>query len=380
MPSSPSSERVQDAQRAASAAPGQRRRAVNLALTAVILAGLGALDAWLTLRQEGEVSASGLLAGMCAMGLLGVLYAALARRATGAAVVQAAVLAVGEFIFGVLVLAIVLSAVIVVVPDSVASKLTTTGLLGDVVVFGFTGLALWVAGRSWWQHAARQAEAARSEVREAQALALAAERGRELARSELQVLHAQVEPHFLWNTLGNVQHLIRKDPELAARLTGLLIRYLRSSLPRLRQEASSLEEEFASARTYLELMRIRMGERLSIAEELPDELRQEPLAPLLLQTLVENAVKHGVEPKVGSVCVRIGAAALPDGRMAVEVADNGVGLKASAATAGTGLGLRSVRERLQLMHGDLASLSIAQAPTGGVVARMVVPRRVREGS
>jgi sensor histidine kinase YesM len=197
---------------------------------------------------------------------------------------------------------------------------------------------------------------------------------REVARSELAILRAQIEPHFLWNTLAHVQYLTRKQPEDAETMMGHLIRFLRSAVPRSRGKVSTLGMELESVEAYLELMKIRMGPRLTANVEMDRSLSEVSFPPLLIQTLVENAIKHGIEPKVGTASVTVSAKATSDGeRLVIEVTDDGVGLQTAPATQGTGMGLKSVRERIQLLYGSGAALFILGAQSGGVTARMEMP-------
>lgn len=343
-----------------------------LALVGLLFAALGAVELWLGARAG---MAPGLLVGAAVLGLLLLATVTVSTRPRGwKTALGAALLSLGEFVFGASVLAAVVPAAAVSLPLSLSARLLGRDVVQDLVVFSLLGLAFWIAARSWVRHSRRVAQAAQAQLDSARARAELAERDRQLADSELLVLRAQVEPHFLWNTLGHVQHLIRRNPADADRLTGHLIRYLRAAVPQMRKGMSSLGAEFASGHAYLELMKIRMGDRLTVRMELPAALQEEPFAPLLVQTLIENAIKHGVEPKVGPVFVEVVAHAMEERMLHVEVRDNGVGLHASACTQGTGLGLRNVRERMALLYGDAASLTITEAAGGGVVARMRVPR------
>ena len=202
-----------------------------------------------------------------------------------------------------------------------------------------------------------------------------AERNRELVKSELRFLRAQIEPHFLWNTLAHVQHLTRKNPEDAEKMTGFLISYLRSSVAQDSGDMVTLRSDVDSVRAYLELMRIRMGARMGFKVVLEPGLNEVPFPPRLIHTLVENAVKHGIEPKVGPVKVTVAVAIKPDDKdtLAIEVIDNGVGIHASGPTKGTGMGLTSVRKRLSLIYGDKATLSVYELPQGGTASRIEVP-------
>ncbi|KRD39053.1 histidine kinase [Lysobacter sp. Root916] len=193
---------------------------------------------------------------------------------------------------------------------------------------------------------------------------------KELTVAKLSLLHAQVEPHFLYNTLASAQYLTRTDPARADEMLGHLIQYLRHSLPRTEDALSTLGQELERAQAYLEILRIRMGPRLAVQIEVPDALRQTPLPPMMLQTLVENAIKHGLEPRSGGGMVWI--LARRDGHaVAVTVADDGEGF--GAQPGGTGIGLKNVRERLRLVYGADASLAVVANFPNGVAATITVP-------
>lgn len=195
---------------------------------------------------------------------------------------------------------------------------------------------------------------------------------KELTVARLNLLHAQVEPHFLYNTLASAQLLTRSDPERAERMLGHLIAYLRHSLPRDADAPSTLGAELERALAYLEILRIRMGPRLDVQVDVPDTLRHVPLPPMMLQVLVENAIKHGLEPRTagGTVWIR---ARRSEREVAITVADDGAGFGGS--TAGTGIGLANVRERLRLVHGPNASLAVVSNFPSGVAATITVPAR-----
>ena len=193
---------------------------------------------------------------------------------------------------------------------------------------------------------------------------------KELTVAKLSLLHAQVEPHFLYNTLASAQLLTRSDPARADEMLGFLIQYLRHSLPRTDDELSTLGAELERALAYLEILKIRMGPRLSVQVDVPETLRATPLPPMMLQTLVENAIKHGLEPRTagGTVWIR---ARRSDDVVAVTVADDGDGF--NNKTGGTGIGLKNVRERLRLMHGGHAALAVVANFPAGVAATITVP-------
>ena len=214
--------------------------------------------------------------------------------------------------------------------------------------------------------ARRVAERRKSE--EGQMRATATEK--ELMVAKLSLLHAQVEPHFLYNTLASAQLLARSDPAKADQMLGHLIAYLRRSLPRPEESMSTVGEELERTRAYLEILKIRMGDRLMLQLQVPEALRVVPLPPMMLQTLAENAIKHGLEPVPGGGTIWI-FARQSDGKLGLTVADDGRGF--SEDGGGTGIGLKNVRERLKLAYGDGASFSIVANFPRGVAATITVP-------
>lgn len=214
--------------------------------------------------------------------------------------------------------------------------------------------------------ARRIAERRRNEQRAAEQTATE----KELSVARLNLLHAQIEPHFLYNTLANAQVLTRSEPQQADRMLGHLIQYLRHSLPSTDGAMSTLGDELERTRAYLEILRIRMGPRLALEVDVPDALRAIQMPSMMLQTLVENAIKHGLEPKPGGGTVWL-LARRDDDRVAVTVADDGLGF--GVAAGGTGIGLKNVRERLRLIYGEHATLSVVANAPEGVAATITVP-------
>ena len=193
---------------------------------------------------------------------------------------------------------------------------------------------------------------------------------RQRVQAQLRMLQAQIEPHFLFNTLANVSGLVETQPAQAKLLLDQLIVYLRATLSRVRAEEATLADEVALLRAYLEVQRIRMGGRFSFQFDIAPALLVRPFPTMLLQPLVENAVKHGIEPKLGAGSIRI-AAADGGGAWHIEVVDDGQGLGEAAGVSG--IGLANVRERLQAIYGAAARLSISGNPAGGVCARIDLP-------
>jgi signal transduction histidine kinase len=200
--------------------------------------------------------------------------------------------------------------------------------------------------------------------------ALRAERN--AADMRLAVLQAQVEPHFLFNTLASVRSLIASEPARAAQTIDALADYLRAALPRLRDdrmEDATLDRQIDLCLGYLDLMRVRMAGRLSVRVEVDAAVRDLPFPPLILLTLVENAVTHGVEPKPGPGEITI-LAEVDGNILTISVEDDGAGLTPGITP---GLGLANVRAQLQSLFGDRARLDVTSRPQGGVSARIRVP-------
>ena len=222
---------------------------------------------------------------------------------------------------------------------------------------------------------------AKSDARAAQAEATAEREAlsRQLAQAQLKALQAQIEPHFLFNTLASVDYLIETDPKRASEMQRHLIQYLRAALPQMRGSESWLGREIDLARTYLQILKVRMEERLRFAVDIPEGLRSADFPPMMLQSLVENAIRHGVEPKPEGGEVRVSAAVV-DGELEVAVTDSGVGLTASdgAASASGGLGLANIRERLARLYPGKASVELEPLRPSGVVAKIRVPYHVAQ--
>lgn len=193
---------------------------------------------------------------------------------------------------------------------------------------------------------------------------------KELAVAKLGLLHAQVEPHFLYNTLGSAKYLVKSDPDKAEAMLDNLITYLRNSLPRTDNASTTLADELDRVRAYLEILQFRMGPRLATHIDVADAAKSLTFPAMMLQTLVENAIKHGLEPKSGGGNIWVIARA-QEGQLTVTVADDGLGL--NTLNKGTGIGLNNVRERLRLAHGAAASLNLVANFPSGVAATITLP-------
>ena len=198
---------------------------------------------------------------------------------------------------------------------------------------------------------------------------------RQVIEARMAAMQAQVEPHFLFNTLASIDHLIETDPPRASKMQKNLIALLRASMPTMREANAlgtrHLGREMSVIRPYLEILKVRMEERLSTEIRVSDGLLSAEFPPMMLQSLVENAIKHGLEPKAEGGALAV-SAEIVHGRLAVTVADTGLGF-GKAATAGTGIGLSNIRERLQLLYGKRAALTVAENPGGGTAVTITVP-------
>jgi signal transduction histidine kinase len=197
---------------------------------------------------------------------------------------------------------------------------------------------------------------------------------RQVVEARMAAMQAQVEPHFLFNTLASIDHLIETDPARASQMQKNLIALLRASMPTMRENhptAHNLGREMAVIRPYLEILKVRMEDRLQTQIDVPDGLLSADFPSMMIQSLVENAIKHGLEPKAEGGTLRV-KAEIVHGKLAVTVADTGLGF-GKAATAGTGVGLANIRERLKLLYGNKASMTIGENAPSGTVVTITVP-------
>ncbi|MES2898481.1 MAG: histidine kinase [Pseudomonadota bacterium] len=191
---------------------------------------------------------------------------------------------------------------------------------------------------------------------------------RELSEARLRMLSAQIEPHFLFNTLGAVQQLAEQGAPRAAELTANLIAFLRASLSEMRTEKVSLRSDFAMVDAYLKVMQVRQGNRLSYSLALSPEVADCTVPSMMLLTLVENAIKHGIEPSLRGGHISV-AATQEHGALKLTVHDTGSGM---SVTPGSGEGLDNIRKRLQLTYGAAASLTLQDADGGGLMAEILI--------
>ena len=255
-------------------------------------------------------------------------------------------------------------------------EISTKDLIGDIVSWTLTSMvAAWVGGGFDLLHFFRQRRRLQEALqrRELESARVA----RNEAELKLSVLAAQVEPHFLFNTLAGVRSAIQSDPQRATAIVDHLVEYLRATIPQLRNDGSSnqarLGQQMEAARAYLALMNARIP-RLSYAVEIGDGMSEVSVPPLMLISLVENAVKHGVEPKIGPALITVAARQTTVDGVAMatlSVSDDGVGF--GGTTSGTGIGLTNIRERLATLYGSRATLTLKSRSEGGVCAEIQLP-------
>jgi len=194
------------------------------------------------------------------------------------------------------------------------------------------------------------------------------EMARQALDARMRLLFAQAQPHFLFNTLANVQALVEAGSPRAPRLLQSLTEYLRAAVPRLDGSANTLGQELELVRAYLELMQMRMPDRLAFALHVDPVVHMLSCPPMTLLTLVENAVQHGIDPSEEGGRIDVHAEALEGGRCRLRVVDTGVGLQASGG--GLGTGLAALRERLLWAYGGSATLALNEVTPHGVEARI----------
>ena len=210
---------------------------------------------------------------------------------------------------------------------------------------------------------------ARAQVALAHERERAERREREAVLANLRALQAQIEPHFLFNTLANVTSLIEPEPKTARRMLESFIRFLRASLAATRTQSTTLGAEAELIAAYLDVLQVRMGSRLRYAIDVPADLNGFAMPPMLLQPAVENAIVHGLEPSVAGGEVAIRARREAHG-VAIDISDTGAGF---AATTRGGTGLTNLRDRLRALYGERASLAIGERPGRGALVTIRIP-------
>ena len=240
------------------------------------------------------------------------------------------------------------------------------GLPVGKATLGFTIGAVLLHASEWFSFYQQKDLAMRAER---------AEQSRQLAEVRLQMLKNQIEPHFIFNTLAHLKALIQSDPVVAENMADELSDFLRASLQSLREDRMTVAQDFELVRAYLALASLRMGARLTVDLQMEPATAHLSVPPLMLQTLVENAIQHGMEPKVGPGHIRVSArldSGGPTPRLVLEVADDGVGF-GQAKTGGSGLGLVNIRERLATAFGTQAQLTLSANTPQGVIATLSLP-------
>jgi hypothetical protein len=250
---------------------------------------------------------------------------------------------------------------------------TLGGYIGDLVSAAMVAFfAYLVAAKIIVRKSAESEALVRAATSQAEHEALE----RQLVQARLKLLQAQVEPHFLFNTLAAVDYLIETDPPRASVMQKQLITYLRGALPQMREDSSTLGREVGLVHAYLELLKMRIEDRLEFSLEVPDALSSVVFPPMVLQSIVENAIKHGIEPKPEGGKITVRAQKMGDS-LWVDILDTGVGLPEGnifgTSTNGTGLGLDNIRKRLALLYPGASRIELRSEPAGGTSVRLIIP-------
>jgi len=190
-----------------------------------------------------------------------------------------------------------------------------------------------------------------------------------IVEARLQVMQAQTEPHFLFNTLAHVKRLYRTDPVRGRVMLDRFCDYLRATLPQIRGDGATLGRELDLARAYLDVQKVRMGKRLALAIDVPAHLRDRPFPSMMLLTVVENAVKHGLSPLPDGGSITI-SAETHDGALRITVTDSGMGF---SSAKGSGVGLSNIRARLSSLYGSAGRLTLSPNAPRGIVAAIAIP-------
>ncbi len=192
-----------------------------------------------------------------------------------------------------------------------------------------------------------------------------------MTETRLKLLQAQIEPHFLYNTLSNILSLMETDDDKARAMLSDLIKYLRTTLAMTRETTTTIGQEMAVVRAYINIFKLRMGDRLTYRIEVPDDICAQPLPPMLIQPLVENAILHGIDPLVdgGKIIVRVEKRTH---QLKVSVTDNGIGMRDNESS-NAGIGLTNIRERLKALYGQRARLIVEENRPSGITSTIEVP-------
>lgn len=247
---------------------------------------------------------------------------------------------------------------------SIALKRQEISFFPSMIICTTFGIAI-----SYFFYSKARLKVSKDEIQQERIKRLSSEK--ETLEANLRLLQAQIEPHFLFNTLSNVLSLIDTNPTDGKSMLVDLIHYLRTSLSRTLPDQTTLDQEIDMIKAYLNIQKLRMGDRLHFRIELPDAVRQLPFPPMLLQPLVENAIKHGLEPKMegGEIMIKV---AEKDDFIRIEVTDTGSGF---SSFHNTGVGIGNVRERIKLLYGEKGRLILEENKPDGVRATIEVPKR-----
>jgi signal transduction histidine kinase len=284
---------------------------------------------------------------------------ALASRARARAALARAALLVVAILIGALA-----GETTLVLAGSLAAPPGTASVVARAAQWSLLALSIAALYYLWRRGAALREQAQATERRRTRS-------ERELVQAQLQALRSQIEPHFLFNTLATLRRLHQTEPQQGTRLLAHFLDYLASTLPQRQQGRGTLGEEVDLVRAYLGMIEVRMAGRLRVELDVPAALHACEFPALMLATLIENAVKHGIGPAPDGGAITVQARRLSDSQLEIVVADTGVGF--SGSSGGSGVGLANIRSRLQTLYGAAGALALAANTPRGVRATMCVP-------
>ena len=266
----------------------------------------------------------------------------------------------------------------------VSTSIVTGSLWGFALVTGRSDMLIWIGSREQfftsfvislvisliiailWK---RRAEELTAQIALAEEQERVATFERAAAEANLRALQAQIEPHFLFNTLANVTSLIHTQPDDAKRMLEDFIAYLRATLAASREQHTTLSGEFEMMKNFLSILKIRMGERLQVHLDLPNELHNAAIPPMLLQPLIENAIRHGLEPKLEGGGIAL-TAARNDDSVRISIVDTGLGFSNKTSN---GIGLKNVRERIEKLYGTRGNVLVEENQPSGTKVVVTIP-------
>jgi sensor histidine kinase YesM len=341
------------------------------ALLAWALAAAG-LEIWALWMLNPMHPWGGVLTGACIAGLLGLVMGRVTATSPSRELWKAVLVFTLQQCLLVCLVGSFTAILICFLPLQLSEKIFAGAASQDFLLLTLLGLMMVSAAHTWSRYKNQQHQA---QLSAQTARAHLAEQEKNLLNTELELAKARIEPHFLWNTLGHLQHLIGKRPDEAEKMARDLIAFLRCAQTNLHQGLCPLHEELERVVAYLNIMKIRMGPRLQHEIQADTHWLNTPVLPMMIQTLVENAIKHGIEPCTGPGHIHIRLGPAPDNPRTLEVTvhDQSSGQRSAPIGPGLGTGLHTLKARLQQQFGQQASFNLCVNAEEGSTATLRIP-------